>query len=54
MGLRIGLGTLETENLLVLPEIKTRFLEYPYLTVAAQEMSAMACESRKQSLLQHV
>jgi len=54
LGLRMGLGTLETGNLLVLPEIKTRFLKYPYLLVAAQETSAVARESRKQSLLQHV
>jgi len=54
MGLRIGLGTLERENLLVLPEIKRRYLEYLHLIVDAQETSAMVCESRKRSLLQHV
>jgi hypothetical protein len=36
---------LERENLLVLPEIKTGFLKYPYLFVAAQETPAVARET---------
>jgi len=54
MGLRIGLGTLERERLLVMTELKMRFLENPHLIVAAQETSALACESKNRSLLQHV